>query len=240
MRRYAEANPAYDRALALVPDDFETQVYRVTMLQMSGDFDAASRALATIPADIDPQGSVSFARWQLALAMHQPDVALVALEHAPAWLLSIWPNSREPVALLRAQALVQKGEIGPARAAFLEAQQALEGLLGKPRAQADAQSYLALVYAGLGQKEAALESGRRATENLPASRDVIVGGSYLTQLAMVEAQVGEKQSALNHIEQLLAIPAGHALSRASLRVDPVWDPLRNDPRFQKLSQEKKP
>jgi len=240
MRRYAEANPFYDRALALVPDDFETQVYRVTMLQMSGDFDAASRALATIPADIDPQGSVSFARWQLALAMHQPDVALVALEHAPAWLLSIWPNSLEPVALLRAQALVQKGEIGPARAAFLEAQQALEGLLGKLRAQADAQSYLALVYAGLGQKEAALESGLRATENLPASRDVIVGGSYLTQLAMAEAQVGEKESALNHIEQLLAIPAGHALSRASLRVDPVWDPLRNDPRFQKLSQEKKP
>jgi len=238
MRHYAEANPAYDRALALVPDDFETQVYRVTMLQMSGDFDAASRALATIPADIDPQGSVSFARWQLALAMHQPDVALVALEHAPAWLLSIWPNSREPVALLRAQALVQKGEIGPARAAFLEAQQALEGLLGKPRAQADAQSYLALVYAGLGQKEAALESGLRATENLPASRDVIVGGSYLTQLAMAEAQVGEKQSALNHIEQLLAIPAGHALSRASLRVDPVWDPLRNDPRFQKLCEER--
>jgi len=92
----------------------------------------------------------------------------------------------------------------------------------------------------LGQKEAALESGLRATENLPASRDVIVGGSYLTQLAMAEAQVGEKESALNHIEQLLAIPAGHALSRASLRVDPVWDPLRNDPRFQKLSQEKKP
>jgi len=238
MRRYAEANPFYDRALALIPDDFETQVYRVTMLQMIGDFDAASRALGTIPADVDPQGSVSFARWQLAMAMHQPDAALAALEHAPTWLLSIWPNSREPVALLRAEALVQKGEVAGARAAFLEAQQALEGLLSNPRAQADAQSYLALVYAGLGQKEAALESGRRATENLPASRDVIVGGSYLTQLAMAEAQVGEKESALNHIEQLLAIPAGHAISLASLRVDPMWDPLRNDPRFQKLCEDK--
>src|SRR2546429_600468 len=125
LRRYAEANSAYDRPLALVPDDFETQVARVQMLQTSGDLDAASKALAKIPPDIDPAGSVSFARWQLQLVRRQPDVALVALEHAPAWLLSIWPNSREPVALLRAQALVQKGEIGPARAAFLEAQQSL-------------------------------------------------------------------------------------------------------------------
>jgi TolB-like protein/Tfp pilus assembly protein PilF len=238
MRRYAEANSAYDRALALVPDDFETQVGRVQMLQTSGDLDAASKALAKIPPDIDPAGSVSFARWQLALVRRQPDAALAALVHAPAWLLNGWPSTRESVALLRAQALVQKGDVGPARAAFLEAQKALEGLLDNPRAQAEAQSSLALVYAGLGQKEAALESGRRATEALPYSRDDMIGGFYLAQLAMAEAQVGEKQSALNHIEQLLAIPVGHVLSRASLRLDPVWDPLRSDPRFQKLCEEK--
>ena len=125
-----------------------------------------------------------------------------------------------------------------ARTTFLKAQQALEGLLDKPRTQAEAQSYLASVYAGLGQKEAALESGRRATETLPYSRDDMIGGFYLAQLAMVEAQVGEKQSALNHIEQLLAIPVGHVLSKASLRLDPVWDPLRSDSRFQKLCEEK--
>ena len=236
MRRYAEANSAYDRALAMVPDDVETQVARATMLQTSGDLDAASRTLAMIPAAADPDGWVSYARWQLALVRHQPDAALATLEHAPAWLVNHWPNTRAPVALLRAQALAQKGEAGPARAAFLEAQQALEGLLDKPRTQAEAQSYLALVYAGLGQKEAALESGRRATETLPYSRDDMIGGFYLAQLAMVEAQVGEKQSALNHIEQLLAIPVGHVLSRASLLLDPVWDPLRSDPRFETLVQ----
>ncbi len=237
MRRYAEANPAYDRALALVPDDFETQVNRVAMLQTSGDFDAAGRALAMIPADVDPDGSVSFARWQLGLVRRQPDVALAALEHAPVWLINYWPSSREPVALLRAQALAQKGEAGPARAAFVEAQQALEGVLGNPREQTDAQSHLALVYAGLGQKEAALASGRCATESLPYSRDDMIGGYYLAQLAIVEAQVGEKQAALDHIEQLLAIPVGHVLSRASLRLDPVWDPLGSEPRFQKLISE---
>jgi TolB-like protein/Tfp pilus assembly protein PilF len=238
MRRYAEANSAYDRALAMVPDDVETQVARATMLQTSGDLDAASTTLAMIPAAADPDGWVSYARWQLALVRHQPDAALATLEHAPAWLVNHWPNTRAPLALLRAQALVQKGEAGPARAAFLEAQQALEGLLDKPRTQAEAQSYLAFVYAGLGQKEAALESGRHATETLPYSRDDMIGGFYLAQLAIVEAQLNEKQSALSHIEQLLAIPVGHVLSRASLRLDPVWDPLRNEPRFQKLCEEK--
>jgi tetratricopeptide (TPR) repeat protein len=139
------------------------------------------------------------------------------------------------MALLRAQALMQKGEVASARGAFLEAEKALKGLLDKPRAQADAQSYLALIYAGLGRKQAALEAGRRATESLPVSRDDMVGGYYLTQLAMAEAQVGEKQSALNHIEQLLAIPVGHVLSRASLRLDPIWDPIRGDPRFEKMA-----
>jgi len=218
----------------MVPDDVETQVARATMLQTSGDLDAASRTLAMIPAAADPDGWVSYARWQLALVRHQPDAALATLEHAPAWLVNHWPNTRAPVALLRAQALVQKGEAGPARAAFLEAQHALEGLLDKPRTQAEAQSYLAFVYAGLGQKEAALESGRHATETLPYSRDDMIGGFYLAQLAMVEAQLDEKQSALSHIEQLLAIPVGHVLSRASLRLDPVWDSLRGDPRFQKI------
>ena len=104
----------------------------------------------------------------------------------------------------------------------------------EPREQADAESFLAFVYAGLGQKDKALEAGRRATELLPTSRDVMVGGFYLAQLAAVEAQVGETQSALDHIERLLAMPAGHVVSTASLRFDPAWDPLRKDPRFQKL------
>jgi TolB-like protein/Tfp pilus assembly protein PilF len=238
MRRYAEAEPAYRQALTLVPEDFETHVNRVTALLMNGDLEAASKALAAIPAGSDPEGTVSFTRWQLALAMHQPDQALAALEHAPDWLLDTWPSTREPVTLLRAQALMQKGEAAAARAEFLKSQRVLEGLLRNPRAEADAQGCLALVHAGLGEKKAALEAGRRATEALPVSRDIIIGSCYLAQLAMAEAQVGEKESAISHIEELLAIPVGHVLSVASLRLDPRWDPLRSDPRFQKLCEEK--
>ena len=238
LRRYAEAEAPFNRTLVLSPDDLETQVYQTTALQMRGELEAAGRVLAAIPADSDPQGSVSFMRCQAALSIHQPDAALAALAQAPAWLTNLWPSSRQPVTLLRAQALARKGEAGAAREAFQQAQQALEPLLKEPREQADAESFLAFVYAGLGQKSRALEAGRRATELLPPSKDVIVGGFYLAQLAMVEAQVGETQLALNHIEQLLAMPAGHVVSTASLRFDPAWDPLRSDPRFQKLCEVK--
>jgi TolB-like protein/tetratricopeptide (TPR) repeat protein len=234
MRRYAEADTPFNRALVLFPEDLEVQVYQVTAPLMRGDLEAAQRASAAIPASSDPQGWVSFVRCQLALAMHQPDAALATLEHAPAWLLNSWPSSRQPVTLLRGQALALKGETGRAREAFLQAQQALEPLLKEPREQADAESFLALAYAGLGQKSKALEAGRHAVAMLPASQDLIVGGFYLAQLAMVEAQVGETQSALNHIEELLAVPAGHVVSTASLRLDPAWNPLRNDPGFEKL------
>src|SRR5437016_2469264 len=238
LRRYAEADAAFNRALVLSPDDLETQVYQATALQMRGELEAAGHVLAAIPADSDPEGSVSFMRYQIALSMHQPDAALGSIAHAPARLNNLWASNRQPVTLLRGQALALKGETGPAREAFQQAQQALEPLLREPREHADAESLFAFVYAGLGQKDKALEAGRRATELLPTSRDVMVGGFYLAQLAAVEAEIGETESALNHIEQLLAMPTGHVVSTASLRFDPAWDPLRNNPRFQKLCEEK--
>ena len=238
LRRYAEADAAFNRALVLSPDDLETQVYQATALQMRGELEAAGRVLAAIPADSDPEGSVSFMRYQIALSMHQPDAALGSIAHAPAWLNNLWASNRQPVTLLRGQALALKGETGPAREAFHLAQQALEPLLSEPREHADAERLFAFVYAGLGQKDRALEAGHRATALLPPSRDVIVGGFYLAQLAAVEAQFGDTESALNHIEQLLAMPAGHVVSTASLRFDPAWDPLRSNPRFQKLCDEK--
>jgi TolB-like protein len=237
LRRYAEAETACERSLALAPDNIEANIIQATVLQMRGDLEGSSRVLAAIPTDYDPQGSVSLARFNLALAMRQPDAALAALAQAPAWLSDLENNTLVPVMLLRGRALAAKDEIGPARAAFVEAQQALQGLSRELQAQAGAQSNLAAVYAGLGQKDAALTAARRATELLPMSQDMLDGSFYLARLAKIEAQVGESESALDHIKQLLAAPAGYEVSAASLRTDPAWDPLRKDPRFQKLLDE---
>src|SRR5205814_3186936 len=108
----------------------------------------------------------------------------------------------------------------------------------EPREQADAESLFAFVYAGLGQKGRALEAGHRATALLPASRDVMVGGFYLAQLAAVEAQVGETESALSHIEQLLAMPTGHLVCRLLLEKKKAWDLLPRHPLSLQLCDEK--
>jgi TolB-like protein/Flp pilus assembly protein TadD len=234
VRRYAEAEAVNDRALALDPDNVESLRNRSSVMQMRGDTDGAIRAMAAISADYDPQGSVSFARASLALAMRNPDAALTALAKAPAWLADGENNGLVPAAVLRGRALAMRGEAAPARAAFLEAQRVLEELMRKSGEQAGAQSNLAAVHAGLEEKDAALKAARRATELIPVSRDALDGTFYLAQLTKIEAQVGETASALGHIRQLLTAPAGYEVSAASLRSDPAWDALRKDPNFEKL------
>ena len=184
------------------------------------------RFLRTTIRKVPRPWHASILRWRC-----EPDAALAAIAKAPTWLLDNKSNALIPAMLLRGQALARKGETGPARAAFLAAQKALQEL---PRDQPGAQSNIADVYAGLGQTDAALAAARRATDLLPLSRDMVGGVFYLTRLAKIEAQVGETESALNHIEQLLAVPAGREMSAASLRTDPAWDSLRKDSRFQAL------
>ncbi len=157
LRRYAEADAAYARSLAIFPGDIEAQEQRAASLMYSGDMAGAARILASIPADADPQASVSLLRYKLAMTQRQPDAALAAIAHSPDWLMTRWEHSLAPRSLLRAEALVLKGDVDAARATFLEAEKELQGLLDKPHKVADAQSYLGIVYAGLGQKGGGFE-----------------------------------------------------------------------------------
>jgi TolB-like protein/Tfp pilus assembly protein PilF len=234
LRQYAEAETYYARSLALVPDDMEALAQRATSTMFSGDMEAADRMLTAISAGVDPQGSISLLRFKLAMILRQPEKALATIAHSPDWLMTRWEHSVAPVALLRGQALSLKGETGAARADFLDAERQLKPLLDEPSRFADANSYLGLVYAGLGQKEAALQGARAAVQRLPMSRDVIVGAFHFERLARVEAQVGEIGSAIGHLEALMSSAGGETVSIATLRIDPVWDPLRQDPRFQAL------
>ena len=93
---------------------------------------------------------------------------------------------------------------------------------------------LGLAAAGLGLKEEAIAEGRRTVELLPISRDAFAGPEYLGYLAQIYVSVGENDQAIALLQQVMSIPAGLSMSPALLKLDPVWDPLRDDPRFQAL------
>jgi serine/threonine-protein kinase len=93
-------------------------------------------------------------------------------------------------------------------------------------------SWLGIVYAGLGRKEEAIREGKLGTELYPVSKDAYWGPWYVSYLAQIYVMVGEYEEALDQIEYLLSIPT--SLSVALLKLDPLWNPLRNHPRFKRL------
>jgi tetratricopeptide (TPR) repeat protein len=91
---------------------------------------------------------------------------------------------------------------------------------------------LGLILAGLGEKELAIAEGKRAVELLPESQDALEGPKTAVALAQIYAWTGENDQALQLLERSLSTPNG--VTVPSLRLDPIWDPLRSDPRFQAL------
>jgi ATP/maltotriose-dependent transcriptional regulator MalT len=140
-------------------------------------------------------------------------------------------GDRQWLGWLRSLAGDEKG----ARQAYVEGKAQLE-----LRQQQQPRNYfivgaLALCEAGLGNKDAALREGERAVSLMPASEDPMFGPKNEETLAAVEAQVGELERAIARIERLLVTPYGaFPLTQATLRLDPLWDPLRQHPRFKAL------
>ena len=125
-----------------------------------------------------------------------------------------------------------KGDLVAAQSAFTAAHAAQEA---KVRAQPDAApalSMLGLIDAGLGRKEEALREGRRAVELMPIAKDLTDGPQLVYNLAWIYAWTGERDLAIEQLEIVSKIPNGPTYG--DLRLDPIWDPLRGDPRFEKI------
>jgi len=99
---------------------------------------------------------------------------------------------------------------------------------------------LAWVYVCLGRDAEALRVARQAADLLPIEKDAIAGRYFLAGLAQIQAHTGHFEEAVKILRRLLTIPAGDVVSIARLKIDPVWDPIRNDPGFQKLISEPEP
>lgn len=124
-----------------------------------------------------------------------------------------------------------EGDKEKAKAAFAAALPALES--GERDNPNEWSAFLvAQAYAGLGRKDEAVREGKRATELMPESKSAWHGGMALAELAQIYAMLGDADNALPILTHLLSIPS--ETHKEQLRYDPVWDPIRRDPRFQKL------
>jgi serine/threonine-protein kinase len=125
-----------------------------------------------------------------------------------------------------------KGDVARAQAAFFAAHAELERTVSEQPGYAPALCVLGLIDAALGRKNEAIREGRRAIELLPITKDSIDGAELMKYMGVIYAWCGEKDLAIEQIEATLKIPS--TLSYGNLKLHPNWDPLRGDPRLEKI------
>ena len=232
LRRYAEMAAVLDRALAIVPNDPDTKLVRAYVdFNWRADLRPLRAAMDAILAG-KPDAAPDYADTLFLLALCERD--LVAADRALAVATG---NIVQRDAMLLSKefglGLVARvrGDAAAARAAFSKARAEQEEKVRAEPDYAPALCVLGLIDAGLGRKEDALREGRRAMELLPVARDAANGPYMIEFYAITCAWVGEKDLALQQLANAIKIPG--TLSYGQLRLDPLWDPLRGDPRFDK-------
>jgi serine/threonine protein kinase/tetratricopeptide (TPR) repeat protein len=235
--RYAESIAALDRALAIMPDNVETRANRGSFyLYWKGDTRPLRQTINAILAQ-GPGAVVTAAdSWFFcALAERDPaaaERALVALGDNPCWVETpiILSHSFGEGLLAR----MTKDE-ARARTAFEAARAEQEKIVQAQPDYGPALCVLGLIDAALGRKDLALDEGRRAIALTPLQKDINNGSFVLQYFAITVAWAGEKELALQQLETGLRAPdASLMLSYGALKLHPFWDPLRGDPRFEKI------
>jgi TolB-like protein/Tfp pilus assembly protein PilF len=241
LRQFPEALRKFDQVLNIVPDDFYTLVFKAAIAQAEGDLPRAAALLAPLHPGADDSSVLETQVYQTMLERNPapmiPRLKEVLAKPNPAlgYLngeLRFWLGWAQEVA----------GDHAAAHESWKQARSELEPFLKEQPENFYLIGDLALTNMGLGDKAAALTLSERAIAALPIENDAVSGPSPIEILARVAAQIGEPDRAIAALQKLLSIPYAGAfpagpLTPALLRLDPMFDPLRNDPRFQKLCQQ---
>ncbi|WP_445147059.1 winged helix-turn-helix domain-containing protein [Dyella sp. Tek66A03] len=237
MRRYADAERAYSTALAVSQNPVgERMSLAFNELMWKGDPTPLRTELAAIAPGSDAYaGNVMAIYFERSMMRDYAGVIkVVEANKAENW--DDADNIVLPRHLYLAWALEAAGDTAKATAAYTEvAARARAALVERPD-DADLHLTLGYAYAGLGRKPEAVAEGERAVALMPVTEDALTGADMLAHQAQLYMRVGQPEQAIALIGRVLSMPAGAILSSAVLRIDPVWDPLRDDPRFKALLQ----
>jgi TolB-like protein/class 3 adenylate cyclase/Tfp pilus assembly protein PilF len=233
LRRYADMAATLDRALTLAPNDVALRTQRAGVaLSSHADPKPLHATIQGILAE-NPNAARFLADYWLLLALYERDPAV-----AERALAAMPPggcyDSAIPFPNTWCEGLVarMRGDQPAARAAFINARKEFEKMLRDQPDYAEVICALGVIDAGLGNKEDAIREGRRAVELMPVSKNAIEGPLLIKYLALIYAWTGEKDRAFEQLDKAAKLPS--YLSYGQLRLHPIWDPLRSDPRFDKI------
>ena len=233
LRQYADAERVLDRVIALAPKDSSMRAYRASIeLEWHADPHPLSSTIRAIIAE-DSREAQNIAELWLKVSLCERDFdgarrALAALPIAGCYYDTIpFPRS-----WCEGVAARMRGDTAAAHAAFAKTRAETAKLIADQPDYAEALCVLGMADAALGNKEDAIREGRHAVELTPVSKNAIAGPSLIECLALIDAWTGEKDLALHQLAVAVSTPG--FLSYGELRLHPYWDPLRGDPRFEKI------
>ena len=242
LRRFPEALRKLDQVLDITPDDLDTLVNKAAIAQAEGDLPQASALLAPLHPNADDSNALETQVYQ-AILERRPAQTIPRLREILAKLDPALGYFNGELRFWLGWAQEAAGDHAAAQESWRQARSELESFLKEQPENFVLLGDLALTNMGLGDKAVALALVERAMAVIPVEKDAYSGPGPIEILARVAAQMGEPDRAIAALQKLLLIPGGGALAvsapltPALLRLDPMFDPLRNDPRFQKLVEQ---